>query len=138
MEFKAQARIAAPASTVWQILTDGGSWPEWDPACIRIEGTIKEGNKIKVFTKLSPKRAFPVKVAEWVPNERMVWTGGMPFGLFKGVRTFTLDEADGHTDFVMHEVFSGPLLGLIGKSIPDMSDVFTQFAQGLKTRAEQG
>jgi hypothetical protein len=38
----------------------------------------------------------------------------------------------------MHEVYSGPLLGLIGKSIPDMSAAFEQFCSGLKMRSEKG
>ena len=36
----------------------------------------------------------------------------------------------------MVELFSGPLLPLIGKTIPDLSESFEQFAQGLKKRAE--
>jgi len=68
----------------------------------------------------------------------MTWTGGMPFGLFTGVRTYTLDsKSEGNVDFTMHEVFSGPMLGLIGKSIPDMSAAFEQFCVGLKTRSEK-
>jgi hypothetical protein len=36
----------------------------------------------------------------------------------------------------LREVFSGPLLALIGRSIPDMTTTFEQFAAGLKRRAE--
>ena len=48
------------------------------------------GEKIKVVSGANPGRAFPVKVTEFTPGQRMTWTGGMPLGLFKGVRTFTL------------------------------------------------
>jgi hypothetical protein len=37
----------------------------------------------------------------------------------------------------MRERFSGPLLPLIGRSIPDMGPSFDQFARGLKKRAER-
>jgi hypothetical protein len=36
----------------------------------------------------------------------------------------------------MTELLSGPLSGLITRMIPDMTDSFNQFADGLKTAAE--
>ncbi|ODU04067.1 MAG: hypothetical protein ABS81_11860 [Pseudonocardia sp. SCN 72-86] len=44
---------------------------------------------------------------------------------------------DGGTEFAMEEVFSGPLAGLTTKVIPDMTESFGQFADGLKTAAER-
>lgn len=137
-EFKASTKIHADPDTIWAILTDAPSYPEWDPYAERIEGAIAPGETIKAFTKLSPGRAFPVKVTEFVPGKKMTWQGGMPFGLFKGVRTFTLTPAgDGAVDFTVHEVFSGPLLPLIGRSLPNMTKPFAEFAAGLKQRAEE-
>ena len=40
-------------------------------------------------------------------------SGGMPFGLFKGERTFTLTPRSGAVEFAMREVFSGLLSPLI-------------------------
>lgn len=36
----------------------------------------------------------------------------------------------------MTELLSGPLSGLITRTIPDMTDSFNQFGDGLKTAAE--
>jgi hypothetical protein len=67
----------------------------------------------------------------------MRWSGGMPLGLFKGERTFTLrPREDGETEFVLREEYSGPMLGLIWRSMPDLGPSFQKFAQGLKQRAE--
>jgi hypothetical protein len=67
----------------------------------------------------------------------MTWTGGMPLGLFKGVRTFTLTpDGDGKTRFHAREEFTGVMLPLIWRSMPDLAPSFEQFAQGLKQRAE--
>lgn len=134
--YEASASIAASPDAVWAILTDASAYPEFDPYCDKIEGTIAVGNTIKAFSKLSPGRAFPVKVAEMTESARMVWQGGMPFGLFKGVRTFTLRAEGAGTAFELSEVFSGPMLKLIGGSIPDMTEPFEAFATGLKARAE--
>lgn len=136
-EYKASTTIQASPERIWAVLTDGGAWPQWDPSCERIEGRIASGEKLKAFTKLSPGRAFPVKVTEFVPNQKMTWSGGMPLGLFKGVRTFTLAPKGSGVEFTLHEVFSGPMLALIGGSIPDMTEAFQGFVAGLKSRAEK-
>ena len=105
---------------------------------IRVEGAIAPQEQIKVVSEANPKRAFAVKVTEFVPGERMVWSGGMPLGLFKGVRTFTLTRDGTATRFVMREEYTGPMLPLIWRSMPDLQPSFEQFANGLKARAEQG
>ena len=135
--FNATTTIAAAPETIWQILTNAAAYPEWESGVERIEGRIAPGETITAFNKISPGRAFPVKVTEFVPNRRMMWASGMPLGLFKGERTFTLTPLDnGLTEFTLREEFSGPLLPLIGRSIPDMTDSFQQFVAGLKRRAE--
>ena len=135
--FSASTTIEASPERIWAILTDAPAYPEWDPGVDRIEGKIAPGEKITAFSKLSPGRAFPVKVTEFVPGRQMTWTGGMPLGLFKGVRTFTLaPQGNGAVEFTLREVFSGPLLPLIGRSLPDLTSSFEQFAAGLKSRAE--
>lgn len=136
MKYTATIMISASPKLIWDILTESTQYPDWDPYCDKIEGTIALGNKIKAFSKLSPGRAFPVRVVEFKPHSKMVWRGGMPFGLFKGERTFVLKPVGDLIEFTVTESFSGLLLGLIGKTIPDMNQAFTEFAQGLKQRAE--
>ena len=137
LKYETSTTIDAPAATVWSVLVDTAAWPQWDPFCEKIEGEVGLGNKLKAFTTLSPGRGFGVRVTELVPHERMVWTGGMPLGLFKGERTYALKEVgEGRTEFAMREVFSGPMLKLIGGSIPDMTEAFQSFAAGLKKQAE--
>ena len=61
----------------------------------------------------------------------------MPLGLFKGVRTFTLTQQDARTTrFTMREEFTGLMLPMIWKSMPDLQPSFDQFANGLKKEAE--
>ena len=104
----------------------------------RVDGRIAPGEKITVRSQANPGRAFPVKVTEFDPGRRMTWSGGMPLGLFKGVRTFTLAPgSDGTTRFTVREEYTGPLLALIWRSMPDLGPSFRQFATGLKQRAER-
>jgi hypothetical protein len=136
-EFTATGTINAKPETIWAILMDASKYPEWDPSAERIEGRIAPGETVKAYTKLSPGRAFPAKINVFEPNKKMVWSGGMPLGLFKGERTFTLTPKGNAVEFTIREVFSGPLSGLIGRSIPDMTVPFQQFVAGLKERAEK-
>jgi hypothetical protein len=63
----------------------------------------------------------------------------MPLGLFRGVRTYEVSgDADGQVAFRMHEEYSGPLLSLIWRSMPDLGPSFQRFATGLKQRVESG
>ena len=137
LTYSAQIDISAPPEKIWNILTDGVNYIEWDPGIMRLEGTIAPGEKITVYTKLSPDRAFPVTVSTFEPPHKMIWSSAMPLGLFKGERTFTLEALpNGGTKFATQEVFSGLLLPIIGRTIPDLTSTFAAFAKALKQRAE--
>ncbi|MEM7273991.1 MAG: SRPBCC domain-containing protein [Actinomycetota bacterium] len=131
-----EEKINAPVETVWALLGDASTWKSWNPTIISIDGTIAVGQKVALVSTLNPKRTFKLSVTEVAPNQRMVWSDGMPLGLFKGERTYTVAEQDGTTIFTMTEEYTGLLAGLITKSIPDMTDSFAEFAAGLKEAAE--
>lgn len=136
MTFSATARIRSTAERVWQALMNTGHWPELDSSVERVDGIPALGATVTVHAKVG--RAFPLRVVDFVPNQRMVLAGGMPFGLFKGQRTYTLtSEGDGTVTFTMHEVFSGLFAPLITKSIPNLQPSFDEFAANLKKLLEQ-
>src|SRR5262245_49222444 len=98
--YEATSRIEAAPEKVWTLLTDGPGYAAWQNGVVRVEGRIAPGETIKVVSEANPERTFPVKVTVFEPGRRMEWSGGMPLGLFKGVRTFTLAAtATGGTDF---------------------------------------
>jgi hypothetical protein len=136
--YEATAKIDADPQTIWTILTDGASYTDWDSGVVSLDGTIALGERLKVVSEANPGRAFAVRVTELEPGRSMRWSGGMPLGLFKGERTFTLTpDGDASTDFRMREQYTGPLAGLIFRSIPDLGPSFTKFARGLKAQAER-
>lgn len=137
--YTVERHIAASPSTIWSLLTDASSYEKWNEAVLEIEGPIALGETVRVRSVVNPKRTFSVEVSEFDAPSTMVWSDGMPLGLFKGVRTYTIRPApDGGSTFAMEEVFSGLLEPLISRSIPDMSESFEQFADGLKRAAEGG
>ncbi len=136
--FSTSIIINASPETIWTILIDCANWPAWNTTVSKVEGKIGLGEKIVLFTKGNSDRAFPLTVSEFVPKERIVLFSGMPLGLFKGERTYTLTQkSDGSVEFSMKEIFSGLMAPLITPSIPDLQPLFDEFAAALKIRAEE-
>ena len=134
--YSASTTINASPETIWNILTNTTGYPEWDTSMERIEGKLELGEKVTFFTKLS-SQSFPVKVTAFETDKKLVLTGGMPLGLFKSERTHQLTPIeDGKTVFHTEEIFSGLLLPLIGKNIPDLTENFEGFVAALKKQAE--
>jgi hypothetical protein len=137
--FHASRRIAAAPDVVWALLVDLPSWRVWNPTIVSVEGDLTPGGTVRLVSTVNRERTFALRVTELVPPERMVWASGMPLGLFRGVRTYSLAPAAGGagTDFAMTEVYKGALAGLIGRSIPDLGPSFEAFADALKAAAER-
>lgn len=134
--FATSIHIDASAERVWAILADGARWTDWNTTIDRFEGRIAPGETVKLHVKANPGRAFPVRVAALAAPNSMTWTGGMPLGLFKGERVFTITPEGTGVSFSMREQFTGPLSVLIGRSIPDLQPSFDEFAASLKKAAE--
>ena len=130
-----EINIRTPAATIWKILTDAKDFPRWNSTVARIEGQIREGERLRLHVP-GTDRTFTPRVSGVVPGERMIWTGGF-FPVFKGVRTFELRACDDRsTDFVMEERFSGLMLPFVRGSMPDFGSVFESYASDLKHEAE--
>jgi hypothetical protein len=137
--YEATSVIDASPEAVWAVLSDGAAWPAWDSGVDAVEGKIAPAETIKIRSKAAPGRAFPVTVTRFEPPAHLRFSGGMPLGLFRGVRTYEVSPgADGQATFRMREEYTGPLLPLIWRSMPDLGPSFEQFARGLKQRVESG
>jgi hypothetical protein len=134
--YEASSFIEATPGQVWPVLTDIAAWPDWDSGVTKVDGRLALGEKLTITVEANPGRAFPVKVAVLDGPGRMVFRGGLPLGLFTGQRTYTLGPEGTGTRFTMREEYTGPLAGMIFRSIPDLGPSFRQFAEGLKRRAE--
>lgn len=134
--YSVRRQIAAAPQVVWDLLVDAPAYPSWNPAVVSLGGRIAEGERIDMVSVVAPTRTFRLHVGGVEPGRRMQWTGGLPLGLFRGVRTFTLEPRDGGTDFAMEEVMSGPMSPLMNRVVPDMTDSFVLFGDGLRAAAE--
>lgn len=128
--------VAASPERIWSLLTTAEDFPRWNSTVTSIEGPIAQGSKLRIRVPISP-RTFTPSVAELEPGRRMVWRDGMP-PMFQGVRVFELSQqAGGRTRFSMTETFSGVMMPMIGRTLPDFVPVFERYAADLKAEAER-
>ena len=133
---RVEVNIRASAAEVWKLLTDAQGFARWNSTVTSIEGQVREGERLRIRVP-GTDRAFTPKVSDVVPDERMTWTGGFA-PIFQGVRTLTLKpSSDASTDFAMAERFSGLILPLIRRSLPDFGPIFERYANDLKHEAER-
>ncbi len=127
--------IRATPGLVWSLLTDAEAFPRWNSTVTRIEGPISLGHRLRIHVPIS-KRAFTPTVTAFESEKRMVWSDGQaPF--FQGSREFILSPGDrGTTRFTMTETFTGLMLPLIGRSLPEFVPVFNAYAADLAREAE--
>jgi hypothetical protein len=139
-QFTTAVSIRAAPEAIWAILTDGPGYATWNPEITRVDGQIVLGQKIKAHVLLHGGKVQPVtvRVTELEPMHRMVWTGGLPLGLFTGRRTFSLAPREGGlVEFTLKVHFSGLLSSLIAKSLGDRQPDIDALAVALKNRAER-
>ena len=135
MTCRVEAPINASPETIWRLLTDGPDYPRWNSTVTRIDGQIREGERIRVHAP-GTDRTFKPTVSQVVPDRHMAWIGGSA-PVMKGVRTFELKPRDdGTTVFAMQERFSGLLLPVARRFMPDFGPIYERFADDLKRAAE--
>src|ERR1700704_2312804 len=111
-EYRVSLPIGAPAQRVWDLLVDAAGYKRWNTSVVSIDGPIELGRSIKLVSAVNPGRTFVLKVTAMDPPHRLVWTGGMPLGLFTGTRTFLIEPAGAGCRFSMSEVYTGLMSGL--------------------------
>ncbi len=137
MDCTVRCDIAAEPGRIWSLLTDATAFPTWCSSVTSLRGPIALGATLELRVPLDPKRTFKPKVTRLEENRTMEWTDGMA-PMFKGVRTFRLTpRSDRVTEFEMRETFSGIMLPLIKKTLPDFRPSFETYAADLKQAAER-
>ena len=136
MTCRVAVNILANTDIVWSLLTDAKGFPRWNSTVTRIDGEIREGERLRLHVP-GTSRTFTPKVSGVAPRRAMTWSDGIA-GIFKGVRTFELKPRNGaSTDFVMQEQFSGVVFGLTKRMLPDFRPIFETYATDLKREAER-
>jgi hypothetical protein len=133
--FESEALINARASTVWEVITDAGNLTVWESGITAIDGELRNGGTIRIKTTDGGGRILRFRVQQML-GEVMIWTRGLPLGLLKRIRTFTLSPQAGLTQLTVKEEVSGPLVTLLGNTRPDTAKTLNDYVSAVSKRAE--
>ncbi|MEV4329469.1 SRPBCC domain-containing protein [Streptomyces sp. NPDC049597] len=133
--------IAAPASRVWQVLTDFDAYPRWNPFIVSATGVAEVGAVLEnVLVNNGSTMRFRPTVLAAVPGRELRWVGRFGVrGLLDGEHSFVIDETGPGSVRLTHaETFTGALVALpfIRRKL-DVLDAFHAMNTALKQRAEQ-
>jgi len=135
--------IDASPLSVWRILTDFPSYPDWNPYIRRVDGEPVQGARLTiVLTPPSGRRfSFRPRVTACVENRELRWNGRLAIpGLFDGEHFFEIDSSrPGCVRLTHGENFSGVLVPLFRPMLDGVIRAgFVEMNQALKSRAEHG
>ena len=134
--------IHAPSEVVWDVLTDFGRWPEWNPSVPSIAGDLAVGSTVSLTLAMPgrPSAKVRAQLTEVEPQRRLRWQGNVGADwLFAGDRDFVIDaDGDGAVSVTHVEDVSGALFPvfrlIMGSAIQKHHDGLNS---ALKQRAEQ-
>jgi len=142
MELRTQIDIEASSQRVWEVLTDIGSFPEWNPLIRRGKGVFETGQRVSLFLKPPGAMGITIKpsVLKAEPGREVRWLGHLVVpGIFAGEHYFLIQPAeDGKVRLIQGEKFSGflvPLMRVI-RVFKSTRVGFVQMNQALKEGVE--
>jgi hypothetical protein len=140
-ELVTDIHINASRGTIWNVLADFGSYPEWNPFIRSISGDPKPGEKLKAKIQPTGGRGMTFRPTVLVvkAGEELRWLGHFIIpGLFDGEHAFQIEHlGDHHSKFIQREHFRGLLVPFLWKSIePGTRRGFEEMNAALKRRAE--
>ena len=141
-EVKTEVEIKSYSSTVWKILTDFGSYDQWNPFIHKIDGEPKEGSKIDIYieTPAGKNRKYSPTITKVEQGHELRWLGkSLVPGLLDSEHIFIIEElSPARVRFIQREVFDGLLTWLFGKSLDvDVKQGLQHMNDALKKRAER-
>ena len=140
-QIRTEIIINASKEKVWEILTDFGSYKNWNPFIISSSGKAQEGSKLINTMKLDDKtQTFHPKILKVEENKYFDWLGHLFFkGIFDGHHYFEIEELENsQVKLIQGENFSGILSGMIMKSIGEKTiSNFVIMNKALKELAEK-
>jgi hypothetical protein len=133
--------VRAPAETIWAIVADIEGWPKWCALYPRATGVIRMGAELSLDVAVAgqPLRTIKPVVADWVPNEQLLWRLSMFGGLLKSTRYFEIEELKpGACVFSNGEMFEGLLGPSVAKRLSrPLKTAFRDMGEAIRRLAEE-
>lgn len=142
-EIHTEIDIAAPASRVWQMLTDFEAHSSWNPFIRLLKGEVRQGARLEVLMGPPGGREYGFKptIVKLEPERELRWLGHLWIpGLFDGEHRFVIEpQGQSSVRFIQAERFTGLLVGLLMRNLEaGTREGFEVMNEALKRRAEAG
>ena len=144
MSFKVEHRIgvARPKEQVWAVLSDLPAWREWNPMYPEASGRLLVSAPLSLTETVGERtQTYAATVAEWVPNQQIIWTRKSHAGLVRHIRYIEIETlSDTGCIFANGELFEGfaaPSLVPEGRR-RKLRQAYRGFCEALKARVEAG
>ncbi len=126
----AELVIPAEPADVWRVLVDPGSYSNWNPIFVAVEGRFEEGNILSVAMRSPDGSETPVapRVKKIVVNQEINQVGGIP-GVLTFDHTWRLEPSDDGTNVIQHEEYRG--IGVLFWDPAWVEDAYEDGNQGL-------
>ena len=139
-EVYTEIEINAPASVVWNILTDFNDFSRWNPFIRKISGKLQEGAQIETFIKPPNSKGmkFRPKILTYAPEMELRWLGNLLIPkLFDGEHSLIIDKInENKVLFIQKERFSGLFVPFFSETLKDTEFGFEMMNRALKEEAE--
>jgi hypothetical protein len=142
-EVHSYIEINSNSEGVWKILTDFGSYEQWNPFINKVIGQPREGSRIVIYieTPGGKNRKYSPRITKVEEGRELRWFGrsSLP-GFLDGEHIFTIEELQPERVlFTQREKFDGLLTRIFAKSLDtDVKHGFEDMNSALKKRAEHG
>ena len=135
--------INAAPQKVWDIITDFGSYGQWNPLSPAAEGKLEQGAVLKITIVPAGGKPMAAKctLTALEPGRKIAWMGKAPIpGMMSGEHALEVEALpDGRTRFRNSEVMRGWLFPLMrGSYERGFKPQFHAMNEALKKRAEAG
>lgn len=133
--------IMAPATIVWEVLTDFANWESWNPI-LRVAGEAEEGARLTVILSAPGQKRVTLhaKIAKLMQGHELRWqvTKGLPL-LFNAEHGFRIVPEDtGRCRFEQFESFKGFIAPAVMKRSENaIKTGFIAMNRALKREAER-
>lgn len=133
--------IDAPAERVWEVLSDLGSYPEWNPMIRRASGELRPGARLELHFQPEgrKKRVFRPRLLAVEPGRELRWLGspGVP-KVLESQHYFTIEpRPEGGVSLDHGMDYYGLLIPLLGGRLEALTrGPFEDMNAALKERSE--
>jgi hypothetical protein len=129
--------IPAPAEEVWAVLTDTGSYAEWNPFIRKLEGPWAPGARLAVAIKAGAREmGFRPTVLAYEEGRLIRWRGRLLLpGIVDGEHELRVEPlSDSTSRFTQRETFRGLLVPFLRGTLEDTDRGFADMNEALRER----